>query len=213
MKKNNKKEIKKEKKYSINFILDSVTEIIVTAIKKINKYLTNKSKSIIVKSIIRIALCLILLGFLEIPFLIVGKIGEGIIYLLTSTFKEVFSSIWISAINYSYLIFSLIILFKVVTEMSKRKEYKFEVKESTKIGENIYYAFNTILKVMIYISLIPLCLIGLLLFAILGMFICLITHGIFIIGPILTVVGLIIIITSSLSYIYDIVESDKGGNK
>jgi hypothetical protein len=51
------------------------------------------------------------------------------------------------------------------------------------------------------------------LFAILGMLLCLITNGIIIIGPILIILGFIVFLCTSLSYITDIVYFDEGGNK
>lgn len=217
MKKETKKTIEKENKknikYSFNYLLDFVTNLFINAIKKINKFLTDKKKNVIVRFIIRIAFCLLMLAILEIPFIIVEKIGVGILYLLGITFKDYLSVIWINVIDYVYILFSLIVLFRVIYDMSKRKDYKIEIKESNNANDNLYYVINTGLKVLIAVSLIPLILMGLMLFAVLGMLICFITNGVFILGPIIMVIGLLIMIISSLSYIYDIVFFDKGGNK
>lgn len=208
-----KKESKNSKKYSFNYLLDVVSDAFITAIKKVNKFLTDKKKNVIVKIIVRIICCLIMLAILEVPFFIVGRLGVGIIYLLSTTMREVLSAIWISAIDYTYCIFSLIVLFKVIYDMSKSKKYKMEIKESTKIGDNLYYVAETILRIMITVSLIPLILMDFMLFAVFGMLICFVTHGIYVFGPFLIVIGLIVMVTSSLSYISDIVLFDKGGDK
>ena len=154
-----------------------------------------------------------ILAILKIPFIVLGTLGEGIIYLLGTTFREILSCIWTSTVSYTYYILSLIVLVKVIYDMSKRKEYKLEIKGSSKKGNNLYYAIQVILKIIIAISLIPLLLTDLMLFGIVGMLICFLTHGIIIIGPMIMVIGLIIMITISLSYISDIVFFDKGGDK
>lgn len=208
-----KKEKSKKNKYSLAFILDFVTDSFVTAIKKINKFLTDKKKNVIVRAIIRVIVCLLMLSILEIPFFLVGKLGLGIIYLLTTTFRDSISLIWVSVIDYSYMIFSFIVLFKVVFDMSKRKDYKIELNAKNKKENNLYETICIVLKAIIGIALIPLMLVALLLFAVLGMLICLITHGFYIISPIIITVGLLIIICTSLSYISDIVFFDEGGKK
>ena len=203
----------KKKKITLNYILDFATDTCIKAIKEVNKFLTNKKQNVLVRVIIRIAVCLLLLAILEVPFLLGEKIGLGIIYLVSSTYRDVISSIWNSAIDYSYLIFSSIVLLKVIYTMSKNKDYKFEIKENTRLSDNLYYAACLILKLIIGVSLIPMILICLMLFAIFGMLFCLITHGIIIIGPLIIVAGLIVLLCTCLSYISDVVYFDEGGNK
>lgn len=208
-----KKENKKNKKYSLNYLLDFVTDLIVVGIKKINKFLSNKKTNVIVKSIVRVLLCMIILSLLEIPFFVIDKIGTVIISMFTLTFREMFTNIWQYVVHYTWLLVTLIILFKVILDMSKRKEYKIEIKEKDKFSDGLYSSIINLIKVLISITLIPLILVTLLLFAILGMLVCFITNGIIIIGPILVVAGLIIIAGTILSYISDIVYFDEGGKK
>lgn len=208
-----KKESKSVKKCSFYSVLDIVTDAFVNVIKKVNKFLTDKKKSVGVRLIIRMICCLVMLAILKIPFLIVGELGEIIINFLGLTFNELVSDIWSETIDYAWLISSLVIIFKVICDVSKRKDYKIEVKESTKIGDDLYSAVGLLFKIIIAISLIPLMLVALLLFALFGMLICLITHGIYIIGPIIMVIGLLIMAVTSLSYVSDIVFFGKGGNK
>ncbi|MBQ7136368.1 MAG: hypothetical protein IJO43_00125 [Bacilli bacterium] len=197
-----------QNKYNLSSILDFLTNKIVIVIKKINKVLTDKKKSTTIRAIIRIVLCVLILGVLEVPFFLLGKIGEIAVYLISPPFKEEISVTLISIIDYSYLLFSLITFFKVLLDMSQNKEYKLEIKDN-----NLYEIICTVLKVLISLSLIPLILMIVLLFLILGMLICLMTHNMMIIGPIIIVIGLIIVILTTLSYIYDIVFSNERGNK
>ena len=205
--------MKKNKKYSLSNFLDIITEGFVVLIKKINKYLTSKKTNGLSLFLIRLVCCLLVLAVLRVPFLVVGKLGEVIIDVLSSTLGDALSLVWVGTVDYAFSIFSLIVVFKVITEMSKRKEYKISFKESTKVGDNLYYFFKTILKLIIVISLIPLILVTLMLFAILGMTICIVTHGMFVIGPVLIVVGLVVITVSTLSYVSDVVFFDKGGRE
>lgn len=211
--KKEKKEVKKENKYSFNSLLDILTSTFITAIKKISGFLSNKTQKPIAKAIIRIISCLIMLWILKIPFFIIGKIGEAIILVFGSAFKLILSAMWTSTIGYAYGIICLIILFKVIYRMSKDKEYQFEIKESKQVGKNLYTAIQSIFQVIIGISLIPLMLSDLFLFCALGMMFAVLSHGILVVGPFIMIIGLIIMVSISLSYIADVVYFDKGGDE
>jgi len=199
---------KDSKKNVLLNLLDIVSDTVLVIIKKINKLLNDKKKSTLVKAIIRVVCALIIVALLEIPFFLIGKIGEGILFLFDITFSELAISIWGSLVEYAYLIFSLIVFLKIIIDMSKKKEYSLEIKDSKQIGNNLYYAIELVLKIIIGVSLIPLVLLYLLLFAMLGMFIGFLTHGIFILGPILMIIGLIIMTTFLLLYLHDIVRGE-----
>lgn len=205
-----KNESKKNMFYNL---LDIVTDSVGNVINNISKLLADKKKSNLIKAIIRVVCALILIALLEIPFFLVGKIGEGIIYLCNMTFNSLITSVWYSFIEYSYLIFSLIIFSKLIVDMSFDKKYNFQIKKTKQSSKNIYSVIENITKALIGISLIPIVLLSVFLFALLGMEICLLVNGIWIISPILIVVGLLFIIIPLLSYIYDIVFLDKGGKK
>lgn len=204
---------KKEQKYSFNYFLDVLTSAFITAIKKVNSFLSNKKDKPIAKAIIRIISCLLLLWILKLPFFIVGKLGEAIIYLFGSAFKWGIFAVWTSTIDYAYGIISLIILFKVIYNMARNKEYQFSIKENPQIGKNFYCALESIFQVIIGIALIPLMLADLFLFSALGMLFAVLSHGILIIGPFIMVIGLIVMVSVSLSYVSDAVYFDKGGEK
>lgn len=190
-------------------LLDMVSDAVDVIVHKISKFLMDKKKNNIVKAIIRVVCALIIITVLEIPFFLVGKIGEGILYLCNMKFNNLIVDIWCSIIDYAYLIFSLILFFKIIVDMSKKKNYSFEIKNSKQVVNNLYYAIELVLKIIIVISLIPLYLLGILLFAVLGMLIGFLTHGIYILGPILIVVGLLIMIAFLLLYLYDVVYEDR----
>lgn len=210
MKKENKKV---RNKYSFNNLLDILTSTFITAIKKINGFFSNKTQKPIAKAVVRIICCLIMLCILKLPFFIIGKIGEAIILVFSSAFKLILSTIWISTIDYAYGIICLIILFKVIYRMSKEKEYQFEIKESKQVGKNLYTAIQSIFQVIIGISLIPLMLADLFLFCSLGMMFAILSHGILVVGPFIMIIGLIIMVSISLSYIADVVYFNKGGDE
>ena len=199
---------KDSKKNVLLNLLDIVSDTVLVIIKKVNKLLNDKKKSTLVKAIIRVVCALIIVALLEIPFFLIEKIGEGILFLFDIAFSELAISIWGSLVEYAYLIFSLIVFLKIIIDMSKKKEYSLEIKDSKQIGNNLYYAIELVLKIIIGVSLIPLVLLYLLLFAMLGGVIGFLTHGIFILGPILMIIGLIIMITFLLLYLYDIVRGD-----
>lgn len=197
------------KKFSFVTLLDFITNAFVEFIKLVNKYLKDKSKNVVVRIIIRILCCSLLLAILKVPFMVVGILGEGIIYLLGTTFFSTWTLTWTGIVSYAYYLTCLVIFVKMVYDMSKRKDYKITVKNSSKMGDNIYYAVGVILKLIVVVSIIPLVLVLLLLFAFLGMLLCLLTHGLVLVGPFVMVIGIIVMITSSLSYITDTVFFDK----
>lgn len=200
---------KQNKKFSFVTLLDFITNAFVEFIKLVNQYLKDKSKNVAVRIIIRILCCLLLLAILKIPFMVVGLLGEGIIYLLGTTFFATWSLTWTGIVGYAYYLTCLVIFVKMAYDMSQRKDYKITVKSSKKVGENIYYATGVILKLIVVVSIIPLALVLLLLFAFLGMLLCLLTHGLVLVGPFVMVIGIIVMITSSLSYITNTVFFDK----
>lgn len=200
---------KQNKKFSFVTLLDFITNAFVEFIKLVNQYLKDKSKNVVVRIIIRVLCCLLLLAILKIPFMVVGLLGEGIIYLLGTTFFVTWSLTWTGIVGYVYYLTCLVIFVKMVYDMSQRKDYKITVKSSKKVGENIYYATGVILKLIVVVSIIPLALVLLLLFAFLGMLLCLLTHGLVLVGPFVMVIGIIVMITSSLSYITNTVFFDK----
>lgn len=204
---------KESKKYTFNYFLDIVSDAFITVIKKLNKFLTDKKKGVVVKVIVRFICCLLLISILGIPFFVLGNIGEGIIYLCGTTFKEGVIVIWKNLVQYAYILFTLVILFKVIYNMSKRKEFSLEINGSKQIGNNLYYAVQVFLKIIIVISIIPIILFEILLFASLGMLIAFITHGIYFFGPFLIIIGLIIMGSTILSYIFNSTVIEKGGSK
>lgn len=200
-------------KNCFNNILDTFSNFVVELIKKLKKFLNSRKKSGLVNAIVRIICCLILIYILKIPFLLIGKTVEGIIYLRKLPFNELIISGWTFTYELAYVIFELIILMEVICNMSTKKEFTFEVKGSLEKGKEIYTTIYKVLRVLLILSLIPVLLLCAILLAILGMLVGFITHGIYILGPILIVVGLLIMISVFLSYMYDILFDEKGGKK
>ena len=80
--------------------------------------------------------------------------------------------------------------------MSKRKEYSFSIKKSKEKGKNAYEIAQVVVKTLLCVSLIPLGLLGVLLFALLGIFFGLpytimITLISFLIGAVLSIILLV----------------------
>lgn len=194
-------------------LLDVLSDAVSIIIQKINKFLTDKKKSSIFKIIIRFVCAFILIFLLEIPFFLVKKTGEGVLYLCDFTLHNLANGMWGSFVDYAYILFALIFSFKIVVDMAKKKEYNFIVKKSKQEVNNLYYSLQDVLKVIIAIFLVPLGILVIVLFAGLGMQIALLTHGIYVFGPMLMIVGLLLIVTFLLSYLYDIVFPDKGGKE
>lgn len=200
-------------KNCFNNILDAFSNFVIEFIKKLNKLLNSKKKKGLINAIIRIICCLILIYILKIPVYLIGKIIEGIIYACKLSFNELIISGWTFTYELFYIIIELIILIKIINNMSNRKEFAFEVQGSLEKGKEVYTTIYKVLRVLLILSLIPAVLLWLILLAILGMIIGFITHGIYILGPILIVVGLLIIISVVLLQLYDILFDEKGGKK
>lgn len=206
----NKKETNKK---SLNYVLDVSSNFVIELIKKLNKLLNSKKKSGLINAVIRIICCLILIYILKIPFFLIGKTVEGIIYLCKLPFNELIISGWSFTCELSYVIISLIILVKTIRDMRDKKEFSFEVKGSLEKGKEVYKTIYKILRVLLVLSLVPVILIWIMLLAILGMITGFITHGIYTLGPILIVVGLLIIVCVVLARMYDFIYCEEGGKK
>lgn len=206
----NKKVINKD---CFNNILDTFSNFVIEFIKKLNKLLNSKKHKGLVSAIIRIVCCLILIYILKIPFLIVGKTVEGVLYLCNLPFNELILHGWSFAYELAYTITKLIILMKTISDMSIKKEYSFEIKGSLEKCQEVYKIIYKVLKVLLIFSLVPIILLWVILLAILGMLVGFITYGIYVLGPIFMVVGLLIIICVILSHLYDILFTEKGGKK
>jgi len=196
-----------------NYILDITSDFVINVIQKVNKLLTSKNKGGLVKSIIRIACCLLLLSLLRIPFEIIGKTIYGILYLWNLPFNKLILGGWNFTYQLLYLIMTLIILMKAVLDRSNRKEFSFEIKASKEKCKELYNTVYTVLKIITVISLIPLVLLWGLLFAFLGMLLAFFANGIYFFGPVLIVIGFIIIFSHLLLFLYDIIFESKEAKK
>lgn len=190
-------------------LLGVASTIIYNFVCKINKFFNNKKNHNILKTIIRFMCALIIVALLKIPFFLVGKIGEVIINLFSLPASKLLGNIWFSVIEYAYLIFSFIAIFKIITDMSNKKEYNFEIKNSKHTINKLYYVIKQVLIVIIEIILIPLYLFCILLFVVLGMIFGLLTHGIYTFGSLLMIIGLLISVIFLLLYIHDFVYGNK----
>lgn len=206
----------KKKESNINYftyVLDLVSNFVVNVIKKVNKLLTSKRKGGFVKAVIRIICCFFLLSILKIPVELIGKTIYGILYLCDIPFESLILNGWTLTYETIYMIVSLIILMKTVFNISDNKEFAFEYKGSLENGKKVYETCYNVLRIVTIVSFIPLALFGASLFAMLGMFVGFISHGMYLVGPILMIVGLLIILCFLVSYLYDVVFDNKGGNK
>lgn len=206
----------KKKESNINYftyVLDLVSNFVVNVIKKVNKLLTSKRKGGFVKAVIRIICCLFLLSILKIPVELIGKAIYGILYLCNIPFDTLILNSWTLTYETIYMIISLIILMKTAFNISNNKEFAFEYKGSLENSKKVYETGYNVLRIFTIISFIPLVLFGVLLFALLGIFVGFISHGMYLFGPILMVAGLLIVLCFLLSYLYDVVFDNKGGNK
>lgn len=198
-------------KFDFNNLLNFITESIEKFIPKAFEFYDNKKTKPIVRVIIKVLCCLLILGISKILFVIIGALGSLIAYLIGQTFRGGFLEIWYGSIEYGYLLFVIAVLLNIFIKISKDKNYKFKIKKVS--SERIYKTVIIVIKTILSIALIPLAVALLLLFAILGMILYLIIHGISAFGLLLIAIGLSVIILFTLDYLSDLVLLKEGGNK
>ncbi len=207
-------------------------DFIVLRVENFVNKITKQDSQKIIEIVIYILLLILAFFLLKIPFWFVEAIGVGFLSLIGPPIGSGLIGLWVILLQITYFIvvvFSLIMFIKRITkddlinEQTKPNKKKKEViaesiDETTKTNSNSSNLLNVltiIFKIGIFILALPLIfslfgfIIGLVIT--LGILIGMMINGVFLMGPILIIIGFLIIIGSVISLIFYLIF--KGGLK
>jgi len=199
------------KKIKISKILDVLSDNLFKYLEKLNDFSSKPKGQKIVKGIVKIALMVFLLSLTKIIFLGIASIGTGLIYIFGTTLRGMLSGIWENTVMYSFYVFALINLYRLLVDMKKDKKYAFDVKINKK-KQNVYDLAATIVKILTVILCVPILGVVFASCAALGILLSLLQQGVALFSLFLMVISIIIILSSTLVVILELVLV-KGGNK
>lgn len=190
---------------SLNLLIDDITNYLITILKKFKDIITNKKGSGILKLTIKLLVLFFLIWLLNIPFYLINKLGAMIIYKTSTTFNEILVQGWTMFISYVYIITSTLIIFDTFIAILNDEAVIIildDKKKNNALKKKLFYPIIKGIKIIALILLIPLVIILISLFILLGTIIGLITQGASIYSLSIVNIGLIIIIFTITSFIY-----------
>ncbi len=199
--------MKKEK--SLVDLIDFLTAKCVDAFKWLGKMSRGKNTTDTIYIFTKIILTLLLLGLLDIPFVILKNIGVSFIYLIGSTFRGLLSTCLRGVLNISYLVLCLIIFLKVFNSILKNKELNIieeNRKKDTKVKKKLFEPLIKFVKACLIICIFLILIIMAVILVFTGMNLYLIINGDLIFSPLFMFAGILVILYAAISSIYSIIE-------
>ena len=190
---------KKNKELSLVNVIDFGTDKLLVLIKKLNKLITSKISHDTIYIFSKVIVTFVLLWLLRIPFVILEQIGVAGIYTVGSTFRHILSASLQGCCSLAYLLLCFIILLKVISAMFADKELNFIEKnrrKDAKVKAAVFNPLIKIIKVCLYILLVPLFVIVILVLIGLGMALALLVYSHPLYGLFPALIGFLIMICS-----------------
>ena len=178
--------------------INKVSDIIYGALENVATAIKDEKKSLAIKAIIKI-LVLALIYF--IGELIAEGIIQGGIYIIhsmSSTATTLLSSIWTIAVSFTYFLFVIVSLYRLVSMAEEDSSFFVLYKNKKKdkeIKKKLFYGIENVIKVLGTLILIPVFTIDISLVFILGIMIGYLKEGIYLYSLFGGVIGLIIFFT------------------
>lgn len=214
----------------LNDIEDGINNFVNKVIEFVKKTFSSyNSEENIVNFIIEVVIILFLLWLLRVPFSIIRSLGLGFIKYFSTPIYDILKFIWLLFIDATYLVTFIMIfvtairkrLVVITNEKDKedtkeKEESKIEkinkkiVKEEPKKKYWLYIMVEWIAKFILFILLLPALSIVVALCIAIGFVICLMFKGIFLIGILLILIGLLILTGSFIDLFMTFI---KGGNR
>lgn len=202
--------MKKEK--SVLNIIDYITDKTLGVLKKLGRLISNKKSHDTIEIFIKIIITLILLAFMKIPFMFLEQFGTITIYTIGSTFRMILSTTWVIFLKLAYLLFDFVVLLKVFKSILSNKELNFiedNRRKDASVKKKIFNPLIKLMKVCLYLALIPLVFAYLTVIVIIGMNIAMLVKGYTLISLFLVLIGIAVMIISGISAILSIVNGGK----
>jgi len=178
--------------------INKTSDIIYNFLEKVATFIKDDKHSLVIKALIKLIILFLI-------YFVVGLIAEGfiqggsyIIYNTSSTARNLLSSIWTTAVNFTYFLF-IIVSFYRLTAMAEKDSSFFVLfknkKKDKEVKRKIYEGIESIVKILGTIILIPVFTIDISLLFILGIMIAYLRDGIYLYSLFGGVIGLIIFFT------------------
>lgn len=208
--------MKKNKKTSLIDLIDYLSKKIIYFLKKVGRLAASKDRKDSILMVTKIIVTIIMLAFLNIPFLCVKEIGVVLIYKIGASLRTVLSLLWSFILGLSYIVFCLVIIAKVLSSILEDKELNIieeNRRKDTKLKKNIFVPIINFMKACCVISTLPLIFMVFAIMIGLGMNIAFITHGYYIFSTFFILIGFAIILIASIIMIIDVMNLKKGSKK
>lgn len=192
------------KEFQVSKFLDISSDYLFKYLEKLNDFSSKPKGQKIVKGIVKIVLMLFLLLLTKIIFLGISSIGTGLIYVFGTTLRGMLSGIWENTVMYSFYVFALINIYRLLSGMAKDKKYAFDIKINKKKC-NIYELAAKITKIIVVVLCVPILSIVFTCCAAIGILLSFLQHGIALFSLFLMIISIIIILCSSLIVILELV--------
>lgn len=179
--------------------LNKSTNLVYKFLDKVAGFIKDEENSLLIKTIIKLAL-LILIYFI-CSLIAEGLIQGGtyIIYQVATTGRALLSGIWNITVNLTFFLFIIVSLYQL-TNMAEKDNSFFTIYKNKKkdkdVKKKIFFTVETIIKILGTIILIPLFVGDIASLFLLGIMVGYLRKGIYLISLFLIVLGLILFFTS-----------------
>lgn len=178
--------------------INKISDAIYNFLEKIANSIKDEKQSIVIKATIKV-IVLIIIYFLG-QLIAEGIISAGtyIIHSISSTGRTLLSSIWAIAVSFTYFLFVIVSLYRLIAMAEEDSSFFILFKNKRKdkaIKKKLFEGLSTIIKILTTLILIPIFTVDIVLIFILGIMIGYLKEGIYLYSLFGGVVGLIIFFT------------------
>lgn len=178
--------------------INKISDAIYKFLEKIANSIKDEEQSIIIKATIKVIVLIIIYFLGELIAEGIISAGTHIIHSISSTGRTLLSSIWAIAVGFTYFLFVIVSLYRLIAMAEEDSSFFILFKNKRKdkvVKKKLFEGLSTIIKVLTTIILIPIFTVDIVLIFILGIMIGYLKEGIYLYSLFGSVVGLIIFFT------------------
>lgn len=178
--------------------INKTSDIVYKFLEKVATFIKDDKHSLTIKAVIKLIILLLI-------YFIAGLVAEGfiqggtyIIHNISSTARNLLSSIWATVVNFTYFLFVIVSIYRLAAMAEKDSSFfvLFKNKKKDKaVKKKIFEGISSLIKIFGTIILIPVFAIDISLLFVLGIMIGYLKEGIYLYSLFGGVIGLIIFFT------------------
>lgn len=178
--------------------INKTSDIVYKFLEKIATFIKDDKHSLVIKAVIKLIILLLI-------FNIAGLVAQGfiqggtyIIHNISSTARNLLSSIWATVVNFTYFLFVIVSIYRLADIAEKDGSFFILFKNKKKdkeVKKKIFEGISSFIKIVGTIFLIPVFTIDISLLFVLGIMIGYLKEGIYLYSLFGGVIGLIIFFT------------------